>query len=106
MEELRSEPGSAQIWKLGSGLFLEDFQLSCPSPNDLQGEAESKGRATGAKTHPTRRGRCCHRRRVRRVGAGAVGRRDRAWPRESALTPCYKEDPEALEQEGASQGAN
>lgn len=39
-------------------------------------------------------------------GAGVVGRRDRACPKESALTPFYKEDPEALEQEGVSQGAN
>lgn len=57
----RAETGTQERTKSGdsSGHPFGGFQLSSPSPSDLQGGAESGGHAKG-----TRRGHCCLRPRA------------------------------------------
>lgn len=92
----RWEPRSAQVCKPGSGPPRGGFRPSGPSPNDLQGEAESRGGGTEREA-PGQQGALL----PQEAGPAEPGRQDGAAPG-SQLFPRFTErDPEAQGAGGA-----
>lgn len=98
----RWEPRSAQVCKPGSGPPRGGFRPSGPSPNDLQGEAESRGGGTEREA-PGQQGALL----PQAAGPAEPGQAGWGSPRESALPPALQSGtPRPREQEGLSQGVN